>query len=435
MKRFAYKISVFILGVILLPWLLLSCEGMTDNYQKYLEGGEIIYPGKVDSLKISPGKNRVELKWLVLSDPSITHFVVYWNNKKDSKVFPIDRVFGVQEVNVIVNDLPEGVYTFEVFSFDEDENRSVGREIVGTVYGDDYRKTLLNRAVNTIAFNENDEPVIKWGFKETGMLSEEIRYIAIGGEERLLIVDADESEVHLEDYDFNAQEGVLMLTVYKPAVNAIDTFHTVTEMVKVETKPIEKEEKVVDKSAFSLKILPGDYSEPNAATNYVQRIWQNNGVTENFSYISKLDGHVLPQFFTIDLGQLFELTKIRLYQRGGPSNTRRFYAGGNLRHFEIWGSVEPDAAYNPDDNGGSFGPTWKLLKTCYVDRPSGNIKPTAAQRDDNTSEDITAALGGHDFLFDQTHEVRYIRIKGIENWDSENRQFVNISSIDLWAMQ
>lgn len=52
------KINILILCSILC--FFYSCNGMLDGIQPYLDEGEKIYVGKLDSLKAFTGKNRRE---------------------------------------------------------------------------------------------------------------------------------------------------------------------------------------------------------------------------------------------------------------------------------------------------------------------------------------------------------------------------------------
>jgi hypothetical protein len=84
-----------------------------DEYRKFTEGGAISYTGKIDSLKLLPGRNRLEVQGLILSDPKVKELRIYWNNKKDSAVVPIVRTSGIDAVTKIIDNLEENIYNFE----------------------------------------------------------------------------------------------------------------------------------------------------------------------------------------------------------------------------------------------------------------------------------------------------------------------------------
>lgn len=426
------KIAGYLIILCTITFHLFSCNKMTDNYKQYLAGGEIIYPGKVDSVKVFPGKYRIGLSWLILSDRSIISATVFWNNGKDSTIVPINRTSGIDTINIVLNNLLELPYTFYIVTNDAMGNRSVKTEVIGTVYGDMYRGRLLNRAILGLVYSETKGLNVKWATADEGTVGEEIVYTDIDGNSHSIICNASLNEVWLEKYDPSL--AFKYKTAFIPDSMAIDTFKTEFADINPNIKKLEKE---VNKSLFSLYVLPGDYSVPSASSTTVDLIWTNqNAVINSPSYISVVSGHPMPQWFTIDIGAKYELTKMKLFQRGAATiPSSRLYAGGNLRSFEVWGSLNPDVNYNPDDHSGNFGTSWVLLQTCVINRPSGNIKPTAATRNDNTQQDIDAAIAGHEFTLNVAGSFRYIRIKGIENWDSANKPYVNIASVAFWAMQ
>ena len=59
------SLKLFSAGV--LGCLLVSCGDMLENIEQYIDKGETIYVGKVDSLKLYPGRERIGA-YLSLSD-------------------------------------------------------------------------------------------------------------------------------------------------------------------------------------------------------------------------------------------------------------------------------------------------------------------------------------------------------------------------------
>src|SRR5690606_24214401 len=100
-----------------------------------------------DSLKVRPGRERVELEWLVMSDPKVKRYKVYWSNRTDSIERDIDRVKDGDTVRFVIDKLTGGVYEFEVFQFGNDGKSSVRSMVIGRVYDEDYEAYLPNRVV------------------------------------------------------------------------------------------------------------------------------------------------------------------------------------------------------------------------------------------------------------------------------------------------
>ena len=233
-----------------------------------------------------------------------------------------------------------------------------------------------------------------------------------------------------------SRDGTIGIEVENVAYESLNKTIAVNQ-----TQSLSKAELQVDRSSFSLANFPGDYSTQHSSSYRIDYIWINasDQLWGSSVYISLVNGHPLPQWFTIDMGDEYELSRFKYYQRGGASGAgfRQMYAGGNMREFEVWGALDPDPSYNPNNHGGDFGPDWALLGSHVVQRPSGNFiaEGTAAERTDNTQEDYQAALAGHEILFNYAGKVRYLRIKCITNWDGTDRQFIQIGCIQLWAMQ
>ena len=110
---------------------LISCTD-ADEYKMYLEGGEIIYLQKADSLTAFPGKNRIQLNW-ILVDPRITSYKVVYSQsaEKDSVIVPVSthHDYSNDTISVIIDNLEETMYNFKIISSDEFGNKSIPVEI------------------------------------------------------------------------------------------------------------------------------------------------------------------------------------------------------------------------------------------------------------------------------------------------------------------
>ena len=89
-----YKINIFYIAALLV-FIASACSKIGDYRSKYMSGGAIIYSGKMDSVKILSGRNRVMVTGLFTSDPNIVKYRVFWNGNKDSIEVPVKRTSGV----------------------------------------------------------------------------------------------------------------------------------------------------------------------------------------------------------------------------------------------------------------------------------------------------------------------------------------------------
>ncbi|TKG93924.1 DUF4998 domain-containing protein [Puteibacter caeruleilacunae] len=205
---------------------MVSCDSMDDIHEEFLEGGEHIYLGQADSVKINPGYKRLELEWLVNADPRVTNWTVFWDNgnssllvEKASDMHPEDTV------RVIIDELEEQAYTFEIVSSDPEGNKSLPFEITDRVYGDLYASDLKNRPVASFSVT-GDFPTdmqtlnISWEDAPSGCLQTKLIYHNIAGEDVSTVVLPDEKETVIEDW----QGEIKYVSEYKPVENAIDMF-------------------------------------------------------------------------------------------------------------------------------------------------------------------------------------------------------------------
>jgi hypothetical protein len=138
---------------------LFNCSGM-DEYLKYTGGKELVYPGKVDSVIFHSGRDRVVFTGLLISDPNIRKVNIYWNNKNDSIVLNVQRTSGIDSLTANIP-LPEGVYNFQVYSYDSEGRSSIVTEAMGNSYGAIYERGLYDRPVKNALQNPN-YAVINW---------------------------------------------------------------------------------------------------------------------------------------------------------------------------------------------------------------------------------------------------------------------------------
>lgn len=200
-----------------------SCGRMDDTYVQFLEGGEKIYVAKADSLKLKSGRNRIELSWLLLSDPKVKKYKIYWNQQRDSLENAVTKSDEVDTVRVIIDNLAEGNQTFQIFTYDDAGNSSVKAEISGRVYGTLYEKSLLNATISKVLRKSEDLKII-WNVNQpAGLTVTEIKYLDMTNNQRLILNKNFKDTTTLAQFplkgDFEFRSGFL------PDSLAIDTFY------------------------------------------------------------------------------------------------------------------------------------------------------------------------------------------------------------------
>ncbi|MFA7492695.1 MAG: DUF4998 domain-containing protein [Proteiniphilum sp.] len=213
-----------------------TCDKMDTTYKHFWEDGEKIYPAPADSLKLYAGKNRAGVSWKVLGDPNVNLVRIFWNNRSDSLNVPFQPQSVKDSTFIIIDDMTEGSYSFEIFTYDNKGNRSVPREGIGNVYGNTYERTLLARFMQSALFAKDTLKII-WGVQgDDTAIGSEIYYRNTLGTQSKVTVGNDEKSTIILDYDFESSPSITYRTVYVPPTS-IDTFYTAIKTVAVRGAP------------------------------------------------------------------------------------------------------------------------------------------------------------------------------------------------------
>lgn len=251
-----YKRHLWLLMFVVVILGIASCSKMDDNYSDFVKDGEIVYTGKVDSLQTFPGNGRVRLQWLLVSDPKITKCKVYWNDGKDSSILDVKKTAATDTIKLTLSNLKEGLYSFQVYTYDNLGHSSVKADVIGTVYGDNYQNSIFNRPlksatwVNIAAKPASNPPVlafkgtqVEWyGVSDQAVLVE-VNYTTEAGTSKTVI------EVPVKDAnkpnsppalkpitelpDYKKGTSFTYRTGYKPTPKSIDIFYTAYDTVLV----------------------------------------------------------------------------------------------------------------------------------------------------------------------------------------------------------
>jgi len=291
------KKTYFTLLIITIVFGFISCGDMDETYRHFWEDGEKVYPAPADSLKIFSGKNRVAMSWVVFGDPNIKKAKIYWNNNTDSLEIPFQSTGKNDSVYLVIDDLAEGTYSFDVFTFNNNGNKSVMRSVVGTVFGNSYGSSLLPRYLQS-AFHDNNILTVTWGSPadETSTGSE-LYYKNSAGTLVKTIADNVSETTNVEDFVAELNPTITYRTIYVPPMS-IDTFYSAMQTVQVKGAPIYLSKSGWVASASSFDSRPGaSYRPPqNTIDDNLSSIWVNQ-VSPQMPY---------PHTLTIDMGTIVE---------------------------------------------------------------------------------------------------------------------------------
>lgn len=373
-----------------------GCSKMDDTYNGFIEDGEIRYSKTPDSISILPGNERAEIR-MTLSEPNIVMARVFWNDGRDSVEIQIQPSSGSKVVKAIIDSIEEGSYTFTFFTYDSEGNRSVKSDTTGFIYGHFYESGLSNRAIQSSYIDlSTGQSQIMWNdLTDSTIVGTEIRYKTPEGIERTVRSASVEQVVVIEDVPQG--DSLLYRTLYKPVPEAIDTFFT-----SFETLHLKKKAMLLDKSRFSPYELPSD--APTRSGYEISNIWDDDLTGKKSGSWESVDMPSFPLWVTFDLGQTARLDSIHVWQFVNNTSSPLFYQNANMRSFEVWGTMDPDA-------DGSWD-SWSRLGEFKFAKPSGD-----PDYDTRTAEDIARGWAGDQFVFNErTQPVRYIRIQVNDVW-------------------
>ena len=187
------------LWIVLISFLV-SCSDMNDLHQPYLDQGEHIYAAKVDAVVVRPGNERIQLD-LFYTAQRIKECVIYWNVRQNSLVKELPAS-GVNGVPVLLEDMPEGTYSFEIVTKD--------------LYGNE------SLVVDSSITKSGEQTIITWRNVEFATEIEFTYETATEGEKTIMIPVTIDGKTILTD---NKPGGAFhYVTWYRPTEYAIDDF-------------------------------------------------------------------------------------------------------------------------------------------------------------------------------------------------------------------
>jgi len=400
-------IFVIFIGVI---WGFSSCDNQSDIYEKYVVPNGLIYPGPAQKPIAYSGNQRIKIAWLKGTDARAQKARIFWNNYTDSVELSLTSF--KDTVSYTIESISENTYSFMIHTYDEEGNKSIPIEVMGTVYGDKYQSMLTNRLLKSTYYDGKDLK-LSWGTIEKSEIGVHLNWTDINGNSRTTNVDTTEFETLLPD--FNISKPLSYSSAHKPDSLAIDVFQATA--VETMIDPV----LLIPKATWTEKAMPGDVTINSSYP--LQRFWDGN--TTNFMHTA--DPASLPFTFTWDLGLKAKLSRMKLWPRNDNDDR---WNRGHPRIFEIYGSLNP----NPD---GSLDGSWTLLGKFECVQPSGN--GTADPWIAPTNEDITLSNNGLDFEFvpgpsvDPDATVRYIRFRSIEHFNPSRPARALLAEISFWG--
>jgi hypothetical protein len=199
-----------------------SCRKQDHFYKDFIKSGEINYVGMVDTAFVHSGNHRIMLSF-DLKDPNIDRVKILWDFGEDSLIMPIQKGIGIETFEAMLDNLDERLYSFVIYTLDKENNQSVAYRIQGQSYGDEYIATLLNRAISTVTFVD-DNATVNWYEGNEQLYETEVTYTKLDQTTVNMAFPGSTDSIVLTDVDRSKE--IKYRTVYKPNELAIDKFYT-----------------------------------------------------------------------------------------------------------------------------------------------------------------------------------------------------------------
>ncbi|SHE80615.1 F5/8 type C domain-containing protein [Bacteroides faecichinchillae] len=327
--------KIIYIGMLMLAVMFTACSEMNDLHQHYLDEGERVYAAKVDSVLTKPGKLRLALD-IFLPSQRAEKGMIYWNNNQDSLEFEVERTQDEFQ-RIIIADLQEGSHIFTFMMYDSFGNSSLPYEAVGTVYGEDYANSLLNRGIEEVVKSGNDM-LIRW--KESGESAGVLlTYTNKSGETMNVEIPSYETETVVSDV--NSGDEFSYITYYLPVDEAIDVFPTVPKSGRF---PYEKWE---DRSGWEVIACSDEREDDGGGKSAVL-----DGNMDTYWHSQWGPDMPLPHWVLIDMKKSYEVGGIEIARRLNNTDTKalKFEISEDGTNFVEMGTMDFGGTSNTENS-------------------------------------------------------------------------------------
>lgn len=300
-----------LLMLLLCTVLITSCEDFTDIHKEYIEGGEIIYAPKADSIAFVAGNGRILFFCRTYNSPNVKSVNVYWNDRLDSLIVPVTLNSSYDSIQVILDNMEEKSYTFDVLLVDNFSHSSLPVTDFGSSYGENYQSMLNDRRIKDVSITDKGA-TIEWYSAAEGLFANEVKYIKDDGSEKVLRMLSDEYSLFCPDA--KTGEKFEFRSLFIPEIESIDTFYTAwnkyEEAFSAEYKfdrsdwlVLEVSDETADDGGGKDALIDNDLNS-----------WWHSNYTE--------ESTPLPHWAVIDMVSPKKMSKIEIYRRSGSSDTK-----------------------------------------------------------------------------------------------------------------
>lgn len=163
---------------------LTGCESITDTFKDFAGDGEIRYVGKCSDLTVSPGWERLDVKWTNTNDPIIDKIKVKWFTDDATDSVLLER--GTTEYNI--QGLTDATYGITISSLDKEGEESLTNTIYGRPYTSNHEVIQSFTRVISKYYYIGDRLALYFIGWQDGLDKVTLKYTTKAGEEKELSI-------------------------------------------------------------------------------------------------------------------------------------------------------------------------------------------------------------------------------------------------------
>lgn len=216
MKKYFYYSSFFLFTAFM---LFAGCKKEDSFDPQEINRGP--YVSRADSARIFSGRHRLLIAW-PNNDPNVSTVKVYWNKHTDSLIQQVQP--GSDSIKLFINNLQEGNYNLEVFTYDINNNNSGKVLFSGHAYGEVYTNKTDSIRMYNLTYTPDNSLIVDWTPLDTSiLLGAELVYQDANGAEKTVFVNRATEESTIADILPDRRGTVKYRTLYAPTGRIIDT--------------------------------------------------------------------------------------------------------------------------------------------------------------------------------------------------------------------
>lgn len=198
MQTVMAKYLSYMMSIIFAVSALSGCYSIDDTQKEWTEKGETIYVGKLDSLIVRSGFNRVEIVGNTRYVRTATNCTVEFGEGEIMTYNMSDVVGDDGLARLVVDGLEGGSYYFEVMTYDDKGHKSVPSTVYGIAYGEADLLVQSPRRISEIIPKYDGSVDLKWNDAESTYV--ELVYEDADGKSVTLKIENDPEVTNIKSW-------------------------------------------------------------------------------------------------------------------------------------------------------------------------------------------------------------------------------------------